>query len=166
MKLKTIHSIGRKIADLKTERERLIGREKQLCVFSTREAEKISDLRPDYDFVSYQKEVDRVEGEIRNLTSQAIRLLSTEKVKEYHDMTILEMLLLLKDLKEKEQRLYAMSTHMEVERHVGGNFFVYDHLNYDIAEVEEDLRKTREELDKVRTYTDFFIYELSYDFTE
>ena len=45
-------------------------------------------------------------------------------------------------------------------------FLEYEYINYDISKVEEDLRKTREELKKVRTFFDFYIYELSYDQTE
>ena len=166
MKLKTIHSIEKRIADLKKERERLIEMEKKLSVFSTFEYEKKDEIRPNYDYSSFQDELERVEEAIRNLTAKAIHLLSTEKVKEYHDMTILEMLLLLKDLKEKEQKLYDMSTHLETERYSKYMLVEYEHINYDISKVDEDLQKTKAEIDKITTYIDFFIYELSYDFPE
>ena len=45
-------------------------------------------------------------------------------------------------------------------------FLEYEYINYDINKVEEDLGKTREELEKVRTFFDFYIYELSYDQTK
>ena len=45
-------------------------------------------------------------------------------------------------------------------------FLEYEYINYDISKVEEDLRKTREDLKKVRTFFDFYIYELSYDQTK
>lgn len=166
MKLKTINAIGKRIADLKTERERLIRKDEKLRVFSTSGFENIEKLRPDYDYDSFQKELDHLDETIRNLTAKAVTILATERVKEYHDMTILEMLLLLRDLKVKEQRLYDMTSHLEKERHSTEFAIEYEHVNYDISKVEEDLRKTRGEIEKVRTFSDFFIHELSYEFTE
>ena len=166
MQLKTINAIGKRIADLKTERERLIGKDKKLRVFRASGFEDLEKLRPDYDYDSFQKEIDRLDEMIRNLTAKAVTILATERVKEYHDMTILEMLLLLRDLKAKDQRLYTMAAHLEKERHSTELGIEYEHVNYDLSRVEEDLRKTREELKKVRTFFDFYIYELSYDQTE
>lgn len=166
MNLKTINAIGKTIADLKTERERLIRKDEKLRVFTAGVSEDVEKLRPDYDYASFQEELDRLDETIRNLTAKAVTILATERVKEYHDMTILEMLLLLRDLRAKDQRLYAMAAHLEKERHSTELAIEYEHVNYDLSRVEEDLRKTREEIEKVRTFSDFFIHELSYDFTE
>ena len=166
MKLKTINAIGKRIADLKTERERLIRKDEKLRVFRASGFEDIEKQRPDYDYDSFQKELDHLDETIRNLTAKAVTILATERVKEYHDMTILEMLLLLRDLKAKDQRLYAMAAHLEKERHSTELGIEYEHVNYDLSRVEEDLKKTREEIEKVRTFSDFFIHELSYDFSE
>ena len=163
MTLMTINEMGKKIEDLKTERERLIEKDKKLRVFRASEFEDIEKLRPDYDYAGFQSELDRVEAEIRNLTAKAVTILATERLKEYHDMTILEMMLLLRGLEAKEERLYEMTTHLEKERHSSSLLLEYEYINYDISKVEEDLKKTREELEKVRTFLDFYIYELSYD---
>ena len=165
MTLMTINEMGKIIGDLKTERERLIERDKKLRVFRASEFEDLEKLRPDYDYVGLQSELDGVEEEIRNLTAKAISILTTQKVNEFHDMTVLDLLLYLRDLKEKERRLYEMTTHLEKERHTS-LLLEYEYINYDISKVEEDLRKTREELKKVRTFFDFYIYELSYEQTE
>ena len=166
MTLMTINEMGKKIEDLKTERERLIEKDKKLRVFRASEFEDLEKLRPDYDYDGFQTELDRVEEEIRKLTAKAISILTTQKVNEFHDMTVLDLLLYLRDLKEKEERLYEMTTHLERERHASAHLLEYEYINYDISKVEEDLRKTREELKKVRTFFDFYIYELSYDQTE
>ena len=166
MTLMTINEIGKRIGDLKTERERLIEKDKKLRVFRASEFEDIEKLRPDYDYDGLQSELDGVEEEIRNLTAKAISILTTQKVNEFHDMTVLDLLLYWRDLKEKEERLYEMTTHLERERHASAHLLEYEYINYDISKVEEDLRKTREELKKVRTFFDFYIYELSYDQTE
>ena len=167
MTLMTINEIGKRIGDLKTERERLIEKDKKLRVFRASEFEDLEKLRPDYDYVGLQSELDGVEEEIRNLTAKAISILTTQKVNEFHDMTVLDLLLYLRDLKEKEERLYEMTTHLEKERHFSSSLLLeYEYINYDISKVEEDLRKTREELEKVRTFFDFYIYELSYDQTK
>ena len=166
MTLMTINEIGKRIGDLKTERERLIEKDKKLRVFRASEFEDLEKLRPDYDYEGLQSELDGVEEEIRNLTAKAISILTTQKVNEFHDMTVLDLLLYLRDLEKKEERLYEMTTHLEKERHVSSHLLEYEYINYDISKVEEDLRKTREELKKVRTFFDFYIYELSYDQTE
>lgn len=164
MTLMTINEIGKRIGDLKKERERLIEKDKKLRVFRSSEFEDLEKLRPDYDYVGLQSELDRVEEEIRNLTAKAVTILATERVKEYHDMTILEMMFFLRGLEAKEERLYEMTTHLEKERHFSSSLLLeYEYINYDISKVEEDLGKTREELEKIRTFFDFYIYELSYD---
>ena len=167
MTLMTINEMGKIIGDLKTERERLIEKDKKLRVFRASEFEDLEKLRPDYDYDSVHKGLDHLDETIRNLTAKAVTILATERVKEYHDMTVLDLLLYLNDLKEKEERLYEMTTHLEKERHFSSSFLLeYEYINYDISKVEEDLRKTREELEKVRTFFDFYIYELSYDQTK
>ena len=166
MTLMTINEIGKRIGDLKTERERLIGKDKKLRVFRASEFEDLEKLRPDYDYEGLQGELDGVEEEIRKLTAKAISILTTQKVNEFHDMTVLDLLLYLRDLEKKEERLYEMTTHLERERHSSSHLLEYEYISYDISKVEEDLRKTREELKKVRTFFDFYIYELSYDLTE
>ena len=166
MTLMTVNEMGKRIGDLKTERERLIEKDKKLRVFRASEFEDLEKLRPDYDYEGLQSELDRVEEEIRNLTAKAISILTTQKVNEFHDMTVLDLLLYLRDLKEKEERLYEMTTHLERERRVSFLLLEYEYINYNIGRVEEDLRKTREDLKKVRTFFDFYIYELSYDQTK
>lgn len=166
MILKTINAIWKKIAYLKTERERLVEMDEKLRVFRASEYEDLEKLRPDYDYAGIQNKLDRLDEAIRSLTAKSVAILSTERVKEYHDLTVLEMLLLLRDLETKEERLYEMTTHLEKERHASSLILEYEYMNYDISKVEEDLKKTREEIEKVRIYADFFIRELSYDFSE
>ena len=103
MTLMTINEMGKKIGDLKKERERLIEKDKKLRVFRASEFEDLEKLRPDYDYAVFQSELDRVNEEIRKLTAKAISILTTQKVNEFHDMTVLDLLLYLRDLKEKER---------------------------------------------------------------
>ena len=123
MTLMTINEIGKRIGDLKTERERLIGKDKKLRVFRASEFEDLEKLRPDYDYAGFQSELDRVEEEIRKLTAKAISILTTQKVNEFHDITVLDLLLYLNDLKEKE-------------RHASSLLLEYEYINYDIGKVE------------------------------
>ena len=53
MTLMTLNEMGKKIGDLKTERERLIGKDKKLRVFRASEFEDIEKLRPDYDYAVF-----------------------------------------------------------------------------------------------------------------
>ena len=136
MTLMTINEMGKKIGDLKTERERLIEKDKKLRVFRASEFEDLEKLRPDYDYAGFQTELDRVEEEIRKLTAKAISILTTQKVNEFHDMTVLDLLLYLRDLEKKEERLYEMTTHLEKERHASSLLLEYEYINYDISKVE------------------------------
>ena len=95
MTLMTINEMGKRIGDLKTERERLIEKDKKLRVFRASEFEDIEKLRPDYDYAGFQTELDRLGAEIRKLTAKAISILTTQKVNEFHDMTVLDLFLYL-----------------------------------------------------------------------
>ena len=136
MTLMTINEMGKRIENLKTERERLIEKDKKLRVFRASGFEDLEKLRPDYDYAFFQSELDRVEEEIKKLTAKAISILTTQKVNEFHDMTVLDLLLYLNDLKEKDERLYEMTTHLEKERHASSLLLEYEYINYDISKVE------------------------------
>ena len=161
---KTIFEIRETIEGLKKDRNRLIEREKKLSIFSLFDTEDKETVRPEYDFERYQEKIDGVNKRIRNLSKEALSYITNTKVAECGDMTILEALLYVGELKEKEERLYAMSTHLEKERKENPNRAEYEYINYDKSKVEEDYRKTKTELERMKMCVDFYIYELSYDY--
>ena len=161
---KTIFEIRETIEGLKKDRNRLIEREKKLSIFSLFDTEDKETVRPEYDFERYQEKIDGLNKRIRNLSKEALSYITNTKVAECGDMTILEALLYVGDLKEKEERLYAMSTHLEKERKENPNRAEYEYINYDKSKVEEDYRKTKTELERMKMCVDFYIYELSYDY--
>ena len=161
---KTIFEIRETIEDLKKERGRFIEREKKLSLFSAFDLEDKEAVRPEYNYGEYQEKIDGVNKRIRNLSKEALSYITNTKVAECGDMTILEALLYVGDLKEKEERLYAMSTHLEKERKENPNRAEYEYINYDKSKVEEDYRKTKTELERMKMCVDFYIYELSYDY--
>ena len=161
---KTIFEIREIIEGLKKERDRLIEREKKLSLFSLFDLEDKETVRPEYDFERYQEEIEGLNKRIRNLTKEAVTYIVNTKVAECGDMTILEALLYVGELREKEERLYAMSTHLEKERKENPNRAEYEYINYDKSKVEEDYRKTKTELERMKMCVDFYIYELSYDY--
>ena len=164
MFMKTLFEIGRIIDDLKEDRDRLIEREKKLSLFSAFDLEDKEAVRPEYNYGEYQEKIDGVNKRIRNLSKEALSYITNTKVAECGDMTILEALLYVGELKEKEERLYAMSTHLEKERKENPNRAEYEYINYDKSKVEEDYRKTKTELERMKMCVDFYIYELSYDY--
>ena len=164
MMTKTIFEIREIIEDLKKERGRFIEREKKLSLFSAFDLEDKEAVRPEYNYGEYQEKIDGVNKRIRNLSKEALSYITNTKVAECGDMTILEALLYVGDLKEKEERLYAMSTHLEKERKENPNRAEYEYINYDKSKVEEDYRKTKTELERMKMCVDFYIYELSYDY--
>ena len=164
MRTKTIFEIRETIEDLKKERGRFIEREKKLSLFSAFDLEDKEVVRPEYNYGEYQEKIDGVNKRIRNLSKEALSYITNTKVAECGDMTILEALLYVGELKEKEERLYAMSTHLEKERKENPNRAEYEYINYDKSKVEEDYRKTKTELERMKMCVDFYIYELSYDY--
>ena len=161
---KTIFEIREIIEDLKKERGRFIEREKKLSLFSAFDLEDKEAVRPEYNYGEYQEKIDGVNKRIRNLSKEALAYITNTKVAECGDMTILEALLYVGELREKEERLYAMSTHLEKERKENPNRAEYEYINYDKSKVEEDYRKTKTELERMKMCVDFYIYELSYDY--
>ena len=161
---KTIFEIREIIEDLKKERGRFIEREKKLSLFSAFDLEDKEAVRPEYNYGEYQEKIDGVNKRIRNLSKEALTYITNTKVAECGDMTILEALLYVGELREKEERLYAMSTHLEKERKENPNRAEYEYINYDKSKVEEDYRKTKTELERMKMCVDFYIYELSYDY--
>ena len=164
MMTKTIFEIREIIEDLKKERGRFIEREKKLSLFSAFDLEDKEAVRPEYNYGEYQEKIDGVNKRIRNLSKEALSYITNTKVAECGDMTILEALLYVEELRDKEERLYAMSTHLEKERKENPNRAEYEYINYDKSKVEEDYRKTKTELERMKMCVDFYIYELSYDY--
>ena len=164
MFIRTLFEIGRIIEGLKEDRDRLIEREKTLSLFSAFDLEDKEAVRPEYNYGEYQEKIDGVNKRIRNLSKEALSYITNTKVAECGDMTILEALLYVGELREKEERLYAMSTHLEKERKENPNRAEYEYINYDKSKVEEDYRKTKTELERMKMCVDFYIYELSNDY--
>ena len=164
MFIRTLFEIGRIIEGLKEDRDRLIEREKTLSLFSAFDLEDKEAVRPEYNYGEYQEKIDGVNKRIRNLSKEALSYITNTKVAECGDMTILEALLYVGELREKEARLYAMSTHLEKERKENPNRAEYEYINYDKSKVEEDYRKTKTELERMKMCVDFYIYELSNDY--
>ena len=164
MFIRTLFEIGRIIDDLKEDRDRIIEREKKLSLFSAFDLEDKEAVRPEYNYGEYQEKIDGVNKRIRNLSKEALSYITNTKVAECGDMTILDALLYVGELREKEERLYAMSTHLEKERKENPNRAEYEYINYDKSKVEEDYRKTKTELERMKMCVDFYIYELSYDY--
>ncbi|MGN0839736.1 MAG: hypothetical protein ACI4NB_02775 [Candidatus Ornithospirochaeta sp.] len=161
---KTIFEIRETIEGLKKERDRLIEREKKLSLFSLFDSEDKETVRPEYDFERYQEEIEGLNKRIRNLSKKALSYIVNTKVAECGDMTILEALLYVDELGEKEERLYAMSTHQEMERKDNPKRAEYEYINYDKSRVEEEYKKTKAELARIKMCVDFYIYELSSDY--
>ncbi len=164
MFIRTLFEIGRIIEGLKEDRDRLIEREKTLSLFSAFDREDKETVRPEYDYDEYQEKIEIINKRIRNLTKEAVSYLVNTKIAECGDMTIIDALLYVDELREKEERLYAMKNHQERERKNNPYRAEYEYINYDKSKVEEDYRKTKTELERMKMCVDFYIYELSYDY--
>ena len=132
-------------------------RPKQFLVPQTRGLHKDSFFVVSIEFCNFLKR-------IRNLTKEAVSYLVDTKVAECGDMTIIDALLYVDELMEKEKRLYAMKTHQERERKNNPYRAEYEYINYDRKRIEEEYLKTKAELERMKMCVDFYIYELSNDY--
>lgn len=160
--MRTLYEVGRIIEDLKKDKERLLERERKISVYSVLDGEDREDMRPEYDYDSIKEEIKALDKKIRTLTYSAMKYFVTEKVAEHGDMTLDELLVYLRQLQDKADKLYAMSTHLNKERK-GADPIEYEYVNYDIKRVEEEYQKTKKEIDRTKFYTDFYVYELAFD---
>lgn len=118
--------------------------------------ENKEDVRPDYDYKDMRKKMDELERKIIRL-KHAINLFNTRTIVPGFDMTIDEMLIYIPQLYAKKLKLSHMKDYPKMERTLqqySTNLINYTYINFDTDEVQEDYRKTDDELSKAQIALD------------
>ena len=114
-------------------------------------------IRPEYDFCATQKELERLEKEIR-IVKHALNVFNSTTVIPEFDITIDEMLVLIPQLSKRKQKLATMKGKLPKMREQGyarnSAMVEYRYLNYEVSWAESEYKKTTELLAKAQTALD------------
>ena len=138
-------SANKLVKSLTADRESLLVRERNTAKFTSTTADREND-RPEYDFRKTQEELDFLAEKIFAL-KHAINVFNTTTVLSA-GYTIDEALVRMAVLSEKKRRFEAMRNEPEKHRAVISSSGVPEYVfrNYTIEEVENEYRKTNDEL--------------------
>ena len=120
--------------------------------------EDIECIRPAYNFIETNKELNTLNEQIRKV-KHAINVFNVETVIPDFDITIDEALVLIPQLTQLKAKLASMKDKLPKMREQGvysrnSGIVEYRYLNYDITEVEKEFEKVSENLTKLQTELD------------
>lgn len=118
--------------------------------------EDVEALRQRYDFIKTQAQMDQLNDEIVKL-KHAINLFNISTVLPGLGYTIDAALVRMKMLSDKKSRLSKMRTVEEVSRTSGGfgsKMPEYTYRNYDVADVEREIKAVDDELTQIQLSLD------------
>ena len=144
---------------LSDEHTNLVNRERTLDTFGAFVNEDLDTIRPEYDYVEYQKKLSDLEKKIRTI-KHAINTFNVNTVLPNTDgLTIDQALVYLPQLTARKQKLGVMARRLPKERLQSNRTTTaavseFKYANYEIAEAEEDYKKTVEEITALQTALD------------
>lgn len=119
----------------------LLNNESKAATFVTAMGEDAEAVRPDYDYLYTQAELDRLQKLVLSLKHQ-INLFNATTYVGDTGMTIDQVLIMIPMLRAKTQKLSEMANRLPLERISGGyranNIVEYTHTNYPISEAKAD----------------------------
>ena len=118
--------------------------------------EDLESVRPKYDFAETQKEIERLQREIRKV-KHAINLFNTTTVLPDLGMTIDEALVYIPQLSVKKNKLANMRNRLARTREysrAGSNIIEYRYANYDIEAADAEFKRVSDLLAKAQTALD------------
>ena len=129
--------------------------------------ENADDVRPEYDFLKTQNELDTIERQIRAV-KHAINLFNTQTVIPEFNMTIDEMIVFLPQLNAKKNKLSNMKSVLPKIReqsmsHKSSGLVEYRYANYDIAEAEQEYEKVCDMLSRAQVALDTINNALTFE---
>ena len=127
--------------------------------------ESADDVRPAYNFLETQKELDCLERKIR-IVKHAINLFNTQTIIPEFNITIDEMLVLLPQLSSRMSKLKLMKDMLPKQRFSssGSTTLVeYRYANYDISEAEAEYNKAYETLSRAQLALDTLNNTLTFE---
>ena len=128
-------------------------------------SEDLESVRPKYDFKETQKEVDRLQKEIRKV-KHAINVFNTTTVLPGFKMTIDEALVYIPQLSAQKRKLAGMRSCMAKTREynrMGGSIIEYRYANYDIEAADAEFKRVSDLLAKAQTALDVVNNSVKFD---
>lgn len=144
------------LRQLNEELEAVISAEVSCREFVAATTEDLESVRPQYDFAETQKEIARLEKEIRKVKHAINTFNTTTKLPEL-DMTIDEALVYIPQLSGQKSKLAAMRKRLAKTREysrMGSSIIEYRYANYDVAAAEAEFKRVSELLAKAQTALD------------
>ena len=156
----TSSQAGKLLRKLNDDYTALLKNEEMSKDFLVSLGENPDAIRPEYDFCATQKELERLEKEIR-IVKHALNVFNSTTVIPEFDITIDEMLVLIPQLSKRKQKLAAMKGKLPKMREQGAGGFSrvstvveYRYLNYEVPAVESEYEKVVELLAKAQMSLD------------
>ena len=154
----TSSQAGKMLRKLNDDHAALLKKEELSKDFLVSLGENADSIRPEYDFLSTQKE--EIERKIR-IVKHALNLFNSQTVIPEFGITIDEMLVLIPQLSKRKQKLAAMKGKLPKMREQGAGGFSrvstvveYRYLNYEVPQVESEYEKVVELLGKAQMALD------------
>lgn len=140
---------------LNEEKTAILSNESQSSNFQAAITEDIENARPEYDYVSAQKEIDEIDKKIRKVKHAINTFNLTHEVPGF-DMTIDMMLVYIPQLTQKKNKLSAMKDKLPKTREIirVAGIIEYSYANYDVEKAKEDYDKVSDELSRAQTALD------------
>lgn len=154
----TSSQAGKMLRKLNDDYAALLKKEELSKDFLVSLGENSDSVRPEYDFLSTQTELEEIERKIR-IVKHALNVFNSQtKIPEF-GITIDEMLVLIPQLSKRKQKLAAMKGKLPKMREQSGYSRVstvveYRYLNYEVPQVENEYEKVVELLAKAQMALD------------
>ena len=119
-------------------------------------SEDVESVRPQYDFGGTQKEIERLQQEIRKVKHALNKFNNTTVVPEL-GMTIDEVLVYIPQLSAQKAKLGGMRSRLAKTREysrMSSSIIEYRYANYDIAAAEAEFKRVSDLLAKAQTALD------------
>lgn len=156
----TSSQAGKMLRKLNDDHAALLKKEEMSKDFLVSLGENAESVRPEYDFLSTQKELEEIERKIR-IVKHALNVFNSQTVIPEFNITIDEMLVLIPQLSKRKQKLSAMKGKLPKMREQGAGGFSrvstvveYRYLNYEVPQVESEYEKVVELLAKAQMALD------------
>ena len=136
----------------------LVLKENDLKTFKAAVGEDVESVRPEYNYLSYREQLEKLEKQIRTV-KHAINVFNTTTIIEEFNMTIDELLVYIPELTSKKNKLQEMrlktpKKRVQLEYGRSSNIIDYEYINYDLKIIEEDYNKVSDELAKAQLALD------------
>ncbi len=158
----TSAELNKELKKLQYERGQILELERLSHCFVAATTENVEEIRPDYDLLATNDELEKLEKEIRGIKHR-LNVFNTTQVVEELGMTIDEVLVYLPQQSARVDKLSGMAKQMPKRRFTDrygsrSNLIEYEYSNYDRAEAQrlyddanQDLVRAQIALDKVNT---------------